>query len=353
MSDSESKLQQQVLEAAAIDRSLAITGGSSKAFYGREIVGQTLSTRDHCGIVDYDPTELVITAKAGTRIADIVSLLGENQQMPGFEPPAFGENATLGGVVASGLSGPIRPFSGAVRDFVLGIKLLSGNGDIMQFGGRVMKNVAGFDVSRLMVGAMGVLGVILEVSMKVLPKPEAEMTVRIKQPNIQVAIQQMNQLCGKPWPVSAASWYEGEIWLRLSGTRLGIDHARSAIGGDVDPDGDQFWTQSREQTLPFFDGNEALFRTSVAPATPACDAHESVGASVLVEWAGGVRWSRVENGEFRNHDLDGHVTVFRGGNRKQEVFHPLAVPIMGIHQNLKNTFDPKRILNPGRLYADL
>jgi len=171
----EKQLRQRILEAREAGHTLAICGGNTKSFYGREVIGKPLDLSRYAGITHYDPTELVLTAKAGTLMKEIEECLNDHNQMLGFEPPWFGDAATLGGTIASGLAGPCRPFRGSVRDFVLGIKLLSGEGEIMRFGGRVMKNVAGFDVSRLMVGALGVLGVILEVSVKVLPKPEKEM----------------------------------------------------------------------------------------------------------------------------------------------------------------------------------
>ncbi|NKB76953.1 MAG: glycolate oxidase subunit GlcE [Gammaproteobacteria bacterium] len=366
MSDSEVILQQRVVDAGNKKQQLAIIGGMTKDFYGRAVVGETLDIKNHQGIVDYDPTELVLTAKAGTPMVEVNRLLEENNQMLGFEPPYFGKNATLGGTIACGLSGPARPFRGSVRDFVLGVKILTGSGHVLKFGGRVMKNVAGFDVSRLMVGAMGTLGVILEVSIKVLPKPASQITISIHQPNVNLAIQEMNRLHGKPWPISAMSWYQDRVWIRLSGTDVGVTNAYQHIGGDLEEAGDQFWEDSREQSLPFFRDESPLLRVSCKAGVPgfdfqnsALDQDKSINEA-LIEWAGGVRWFKQSEAREANFperlqekakELKGHMMWFRGGNRQGEVFMPLPSAVLTIQKNLKRAFDPQGILNVGRLYA--
>ena len=354
--DSEQRLREQVQEAAANKRPLAICGGRSKSFYGREEVGAPLSVCEHAGIVNYDPSELVMTAKAGTPLKEILARLDQENQMLGFEPPLFADSATLGGTVAAGLAGPRRPFSGAVRDFVLGVKLLTGQGEIMRFGGQVIKNVAGFDVSRLMVGAMGSLGVILEVSLKVLPKPSQQVTIKLSQADVNAAIRQMNEMCAKPYPVSAMAWCDGALRVRLSGTETGISDAVDQIGGEVETDGARYWVALREHQLAFFDHERLLVRVSVAPSTPLFSSGRHCAGQVI-DWAGAVRWFCMDTVDEEllhwSTQQGGHATLFKNADRCQEVFQSLPSALMQLHQNLKNRFDPSRILNPGRLYTVL
>lgn len=345
-------LREAVLQAAAEKIPLAIAGGNSKAFYGRSIQAKTLDVTGHRGIVDYEPTELVITARAGTPLSEIEAALAENGQMLGFEPPYFGDDATLGGTVACGLSGPRRPYAGSVRDFVLGIKLLNGKGEILRFGGQVMKNVAGYDLSRLMTGALGLLGVILEVSLKVLPRPARELTL-IHQCPLDQAIQMLNRWAGKPYPISA-SCYDGErLYVRLSGTASGVQAASRQVGGDTMDEGTDLWSALREQQHPFFFGDEPLWRLSVPPATPPL----VLEGEWLLEWGGAQRWlhSNVSAQTIRQiaAAAGGHATLFRGGDRQGQVFSPLDPVLKRLHHNLKQAFDPQQIFNPGRMYSDL
>ena len=352
--DTEVLLQEKVLAAKQLAAPLAITGGGSKAFYGREIVGDPVSVTDHSGVIDYHPTELVITARAGTPLREITKLLDENDQMLGFEPPAFSGSATLGGTIATGLSGPARPFSGSAHHFVLGIKVLNGHGQVLQFGGRVIKNVAGFDVSRLMVGALGCLGVLLEISLKVVPKPVSELTVVLDHADADEGIALMNSLAGKPTPISAAAWIDGQTRIRLSGSKAGVKEAVELIGADVDPLGLYFWAGVREQTHEFFKENQLLLRGSVAPATSwFCKDQPQ-----LIDWGGGLRWfscaapvgKHEKEFEFAVQAAGGHLMRFRNGDREGEVFAQLPATIMKFNQRLKNDFDPERILNRGRMY---
>ena len=196
------ELREQVRQAAANGTALRIVGSDSKSFYGGSCQATTpLSMAGHQGIVDYEPSELVLTARSGTTLNSITSLLAEHRQMLAFEPPGFGLHATLGGTLACGFSGPRRPFAGSARDFMLGCKIINGDGEVLNFGGRVMKNVAGFDVSRLMVGALGTLGVLLDVSLRVLPMPEAELTLAYTL-SAGEALDKMSALSAKPWPLS-------------------------------------------------------------------------------------------------------------------------------------------------------
>ncbi|HEY6281987.1 MAG TPA: glycolate oxidase subunit GlcE, partial [Burkholderiales bacterium] len=248
---------------------LRIRGGGSKDFYGAALNGEILDTRPYSGIVQYEPTELVITARAGTPLAEIEAALKERGQMLAFEPPHFGNHATLGGCIAAGLCGPRRAAVGAARDFVLGVRMMDGRGNDLRFGGQVMKNVAGYDVSRLMVGSLGTLGLILEVSLKVLPLPLAESTLRFEFPEDK-AIQMLNQWAGKPLPISASAYTGGELSLRLSGAAAAIEAAYNKLGGmRIDEaQAEQFWIGIREQTDPFFRSATPLWRLSVKSTTP-------------------------------------------------------------------------------------
>jgi glycolate oxidase FAD binding subunit len=350
--DISKSLAEAVQSAAEARTPLQITGGGTKKFYGLPGTGQQLDVGGHCGIVSYEPTELVITARAGTPLADIETALTEKNQMLAFEPPHFAENATLGGAIACGFSGPRRPWAGSARDFVLGTKILNGKGEILRFGGQVMKNVAGFDVSRLMAGALGTLGVLLEVSLKILPRPEEELTLAFELPADR-AIMTMNQWSGQPLPLSATCYMDNTLYIRLSGARTALQAARARLGGEVIEKGEALWHNLREQRHPFFDGATPLWRLSVPPATPPMD----VPGQWLVDWGGAQRWlkSDAAAGDIRRavEAAGGHATLFRGGDRQGEVFHPLPPALHALHRRLKQAFDPQRILNPGRLYSDL
>ncbi len=344
-------LAEQVREAAARRIPLAIEGGATKAFLGRRPRGHILEVSGHSGVVNYDPRELVITARAGTPLLEVEAALARGGQILAFEPPHFGAGATLGGTIACALSGPRRPFAGAARDFVLGTRVLSGTGEVLRFGGEVMKNVAGYDLSRLMTGALGTLGVLLEISLKVLPRPAEEITVA-HECTLQEASQRLQQWLARPLPISAAC-HDGErLYIRLSGSTAGVAAARTRLGGDENAAGD-FWERLREHTLEFFSQAPPLWRLSLpmhadVPALPG---------EQLVDWGGAQRWlmSDVDAITIRAlaQQVGGHATLFRGGDREGEVFHPLAPPLFALHQRLKRALDPEGILNPGRLYPSL
>jgi glycolate oxidase FAD binding subunit len=346
------QFQEQVRAAARDKRALRIRGGGTKDWYGQALQGEILDTRDYVGIVDYEPTELVITARCGTPLAEIEAVLAERRQMLAFEPPHFGMQATLGGAIAAGLSGPRRASSGAVRDFVLGAKLLDGKGDVLSFGGQVMKNVAGYDVARLLAGSLGTLGLLLEVSVKVLPVTVAETTLRFAVDEIE-AIRKLNEWAGQPLPISASCWIDGVLALRLSGARAAVDNAVRTLGGDTMPDCARFWTSLREQQHAFFEGDTPLWRLSV-PSTVGAIVH---GGSQLIEWGGAQRWLRAPADADSAQRIrstvaacGGHATLFRGGDKGVGVFQPLAPAIARIHERLKAGFDPAGIFNPGRMY---
>ena len=345
-------LQAAVAAARSNGTALQIVGAGTKGFLGRPPVGAPLSLMGHAGILSYEPTELVITARSGTPLADVEAALAKHGQMLAFEPPHFGPDATVGGCVASGLSGPRRPYGGAVRDHVLGVRLLNGRGEVLRFGGEVMKNVAGYDLSRLMVGAMGTLGVLLDVSIKVLPRPPVEVTLR-QASTAARAIEAMNRWAARPLPLSAAAFDGEHLHVRLSGTDSGVRAARSAIGGEAVEDGDGFWQRLREHRHAFFESPLPLWRLSVPPATPPLN----LPGKALVDWGGAQRWLLGETpaGQIRAAaaGAGGHATLFRNGDRSGDAFHPLARPVAALHRRLKAAFDPDGLFNRGRLYADL
>jgi glycolate oxidase FAD binding subunit len=350
--DLEQQIAAQVREAAEKNTPLAIVGGGSKTWYGRTPTGQRLDVANHSGILGYEPRELVIRAKSGTPLAEIEAVLAQAGQYLPFEPPAFGDTATLGGTLACGLSGPGRPYAGSARDHVLGARIVNGRGEILGFGGQVMKNVAGYDLSRLMVGALGTLGVLLDVSLKVLPTPEARVTL-VKECNPRDALAAMNGWAGKPLPLTASVFDGNRLIVRLSGTETAVHRAAQRLGGDAMPDGDRFWADLREHRHTYFAENIPLWRLSLPPATPPLD----LPGKWLIEWGGGQRWlhGEVDPARLRAaaHAAGGHATLFRGGDRNGQVFHPLPPTMMTLHRRLKQAFDPAGVLNPGRLYPDL
>ena len=353
MSDDQTQaLQVQVKEAFANETQLQIKGGDTKSFYGQVTKAEVLSTQQHCGIINYEPTELVLTARAGTPLSDIETALAKHNQMLPFEPPHFGEAATLGGTIACGLSGPRRPYAGAARDYVLGCQVLTGKGDVLHFGGEVMKNVAGYDVARLMTGAMGTLGVLLDISLKILPRPATEVTLGLTM-SPDEALQAMNHWAGQPVPLSAAV-HDGEtLMLRLSGAASAVKHAQQLIGGETLPSGEHYWQSIREQTHPFFNNSRPLWRLSLAPAQPPL----TLEGDTLLDWGGAQRWllSNESPDVIRQtvEKTGGHATLFRQQETKAEIFHPLPDKLKQLHQRLKQSFDPAGILNPGRMYSDV
>ena len=386
------QLAETLREAAAHKTPLRIVGGGTKDFYGNPTSGEILSTSAYRGIVEYEPTELVITARAGTPLAEIEAAMKEKGQMLAFEPPHFGclasspsplagsaplatlspragegnvlsatpsvSMATLGGCIAAGLSGPRRAYAGAVRDLVLGVRMLDGKGTELRFGGQVMKNVAGYDVSRLMAGAMGTLGVLLEVSLKTLPLPAAEVTLH-QQHNQADAIRLINEWAGQPLPISATAWHGGDLSIRLSGAASAVEAARKKLGGALvdSAQATKFWQGIRDHTDPYFAGSGALWRLSIKSTAPAI----ALPGAQLIEWSGALRWLHTDAGanDVRNaaSAAGGHATLFRGGDRADRVtdgvFHPLLPALAAIHRKLKQTFDPAGILNPGRLYPGM
>ncbi|WP_122666376.1 glycolate oxidase subunit GlcE [Pseudomonas viridiflava] len=346
--DTSAALLEQVNQALQTATPLRIQGGNSKAFLGREVAGEILDTRTHSGIVSYDPTELVITARAGTPLQELCAALDAAGQMLPCEPPHFGE-ATVGGMVASGLSGPRRPWAGSVRDFVLGTRVITGLGKHLRFGGEVMKNVAGYDLSRLMAGSFGCLGVLTEVSLKVLPKPRLCSSIALEMDSSR-ALARLAEWGQQPLPISAASFENGVLRLRLEGGEGSVAAAHERLGGErIDP---AYWQELNEHQLDFFSSGSPLWRLSLPNNTDVLD----VPGEQLIDWAGAQRWLK--------SDADGatiRATVSAAGGHAQcysqglqdSPFHPLPATLLRYHRQLKAQLDPHGIFNPGRMYAEI
>ncbi len=346
-------ITRRIKDAHSSGEPLCIRGGGSKNFYGGPLQGAPLDIGAYRGIIAYEPSELVLTARAGTPLSEIESALRERGQMLAFEPPYFGPSATFGGCIAAGLSGPRRATAGSVRDFVLGVRLLDGKGDDLHFGGQVMKNVAGFDVSRLIAGSMGTLGVILEASVKVLPLPVAETTLRFEHTAADT-IALLNEWGGKPLPLSASAWRGGELLVRLSGAGAAVEAAVRELGGErvADSTATILWQDIREQRDAFFDTALPLWRLSLKSTTPPLN----LAGSQFIEWGGSLRWLATDTDATIVREAarfgGGHATLFRGGDKNGGVFQPLTPAMMQIHGKLKRALDPAGIFNRGRLYPE-
>ena len=366
-------LVERVLDAQARQTPLCIRGHGSKDFYGEAPKGERLSTLDLRGISSYEPTELVVTVRAGTPLTELEAALAEKGQCLPFEPPRFGPAdaaGTVGGMVAAGLAGPSRAAVGSVRDHVLGVTMLNGRGEVLSFGGQVMKNVAGYDVSRLMAGSLGTLGLILEVSLKVLPVATATTTLRFELDQA-AALAQVNVWGREPLPINASCWYRGQLWLRLRGAAASVQSAATdlstRLGGSVvdETTADAFWLGLRDHSHDYFTRAQAavaegasLWRLSLPATAPAL----VLPGATLVEWGGAQRWLLVERSfasappaQVREAvaKFGGHAVLFRAMDKTAGVFSSLPAPLARIHLELKKSFDPAGVFNPGRLYPDL
>ena len=355
------RLVDQVQTARAANGHVRIVGGGTKDFYGNALQGEPLDVRALAGISSYEPTELVVTVRAGTPLAELEAVLAEKGQHLAFEPPRFGASSTVGGMVAAGLSGPTRAAAGSLRDHLLGASLLNGRGEVLSFGGQVMKNVAGYDVSRVLSGSMGVLGVICEVSLKVLPRPTATVTLRFDLDQAS-ALAQLNAWGGQPLPISASALWNGTLVLRLAGARAAVQTASQQLGGEaIDPAlAAGFWQGLRDQQDEFFtaaaqamETGAALWRLGVAQTA----APITLPGEQLVEWGGAQRWlctaASAAQVRLAAAAAGGHATLFRGHDKSAGAFHPLTAPLARFHRELKKAFDPDRVFNRGRLYAEL
>ncbi len=346
------ELLERVGAAQRARQGLRLKGAGTKDFYGESLTGEVLELSAYRGIVDYEPSELVITARCGTPLSEIEAALASREQFLAFEPPAFGADPSFGGVIAAGLSGPRRAYAGAARDFVLGARLLSADGDMLRFGGRVMKNVAGFDVSRLLCGSLGILGIITEISLKVLPRPRAEETVRLELPAA-AAVECFNRWSAAGVPISGAAWWQGGAWVRLSGSAPAVRAARGHIGGEsVDASRAQAsWDALRHCQLPLF-ASSVVWRLSV----PATTAPLDLPGNPLIDWGGALRWYADPGGDSRMREVAaaaGGTALCWRGPAPQGRFHPLAPALAQLHRRLKERFDPHGIFNRGRLLAGL
>ena len=345
--------RERIREAAARAGALRLKGSGSKDFYGESLAGEVLELGAHRGILDYEPSELVVRARCGTRLSELNLTLAREGQFLAFEPPAFGSDPTLGGMIAAGLSGPRRAYAGAARDFVLGTRLLDARGQLLHFGGEVMKNVAGFDVSRLLCGSLGILGIITEVSLKVLPLPRHELTLRLELPEAE-ALETFSRLAAQPLPLSGAAWAGGAAWLRLSGAASAVSAARTRIGGEAvdEHPARSFWQQLRDLALPALAGN-SLWRLSV----PATAAVLRLPGEACLDWGGSLRWyAGVPPGtDVRAAAVaaGGTALHWRGEAAPGTRFHPLPGVTRELHRRLKERFDPQGVFNPGRLLSGL
>ncbi len=350
---------ERIQKATADARPLRLRGAGTKDWYGQQLQGEILDTRAYQGIIAYDPAELVMTARCGTPLAEIEAALAEHNQMLAFEPPHFGRASTLGGCIAAGISGPRRAQAGAARDFVLGVAMMNGTGEVLRFGGQVVKNVAGYDVARLMAGSLGTLGLMLELSIKVMPRPAVEATLKFDM-NGTDAVRKLNEWGGRPLPITASAWRNGTLAVRLSGAETAVKTARNTIGGEVVDavEAERFWDGLREQTDPFFASippDAALWRL----ALPSITEPLQLPGAQLMEWGGAQRWwitdTDAQTVRISAKQAGGHATIFRAGrafDRTVGVFTPLPMPLMKIHRGLKTAFDPARIFNRARMYPD-
>jgi glycolate oxidase FAD binding subunit len=355
-------LVERLNDANASRTPLCLRGGGSKDFYGESPRGEVLDMRVLGGTAAHEPTELVVTAPAGLRLDALEAQLAEHGQCLPFEPPHFAAGSTVGGMVAAGLSGPARARAGSLRDHLLGVAMLSGRGELLHFGGRVIKNVAGYDISRVIAGSLGILGVIVEVSLKVLPRAETEATLRFDMKPAE-ALAALQQWGSTPLPLDASAWWNGNLIVRLRGSAASVREAERHLGGEtIDAaTAAPFWAALRDHSDPFFVAaaeaiehqDAALWRLSLPPAAPLL----GLAGDELIEWHGAQRWlaSALPAAQVREAAaaVGGHATLFRGSDKSAGVFTPLAPPLRLIHQRLKRAFDPNGILNPGRLYPDL
>ena len=349
MSDQTDLLQAQVASFIENEQHIQICAGDSKAFYAQQKIGKALDAKIHSGIIHYEPTELVLTARCGTPLIEIENTLAEHNQMLAFEPPHFSGNSTFGGCLAAGLSGPRRPFVGAARDFTLGIKIINGKAEVLKFGGEVMKNVAGYDVSRLLVGSLGTLGLILDASVKVLPKPEAEITLCFELTQ-RAAISRVNKFCAKSYPISATCFDGKQLFIRLSGSEIALSAAKTSLGGEPLNQATVFWDSIKNQQHDFFNTKKRLWRLSMQASAPPLD----IKGDQLIEWRGALRWlcsdEHPEKIRTQVAKYNGHATIFKNAQADDLIFEPIIGKLHQLNMNIKLAMDPKGLFNQGTLY---
>lgn len=355
-------IAERLREASARRQPLELLGHGSKRFYGGVPQGALWPLGQEpelVGVRAFEPSELHVTVGAATPLRDLEHLLAQHGQHLACEPPRFGNEGTVGGLIATGLSGPARPYRGAVRDHLLGLTLIDGQGQVLKFGGTLMKNVAGFDVSRLMVGAMGTLGLIAEATLQVAPLPQARATLHFHAA-ADDALHAMNRAAAQGFPLSASAWWDGGLLLRLAGNEAAVASARQRLGGELLPAdaADAFWAGLRHQTDEFFAGavraiqagsGVAIWRLSVPPTAPML----KVPGEQLVEWGGALRWlvTPLEGGRIRDlaRRAGGQATLYAAMDKAGPVFEPPSAVLSPVLARLKAQFDPAGVLNPGRL----
>lgn len=380
-------LQDAVRQAATERKVLRLRGGGTKDFLGQCLQGEVLDTRGYAGIISHEPTELVITARAGTSLAEVEAVLATKGQSLAFEPPHFGPGATVGGMVAAGLSGPARASVGAVRDFILGARFINGKGEDLTFGGQVMKNVAGYDVSRLLAGSWGTLGIITEVSLKVLPVAPAEATLMCAGLAQAEALELLHRWGGQPLPLNASAWVhdttaqpaQDMLFVRLRGAVAAVESAVGVMTADAQVLGAQVtrmdnaqvaadWVASREQTLPFFTApsdDACLWRLSLPQTAPVINVPDLQPYAQYIEWQGAQRWlwaPASAEAQLREaaQRAGGHATLFRQSADRRAtlamteavpVFTPMSDVLQRIQRNLQQQFDPHGVFATGRMGA--
>lgn len=348
------QLCERVSKAASQNRPIRIVGGGTKNFYGGPLEGDTLDIHEWSGILSYEPTELVMSVKAGTPLSDVESALAEQGQELAFEPPRFGKNSTIGGAIVSGLSGPARLARGPVKDYLLGCTIIDGRGQLLHFGGTVMKNVAGYDVSRILPGSMGTLGLAVDLSIKVLPKAPAQITLQFDM-DTNEAIRKVNEWLSSPLPINASVYLDGTLFVRLRGAHAAVAQAAKTLGGQKleDKAENRLWEQIRDQKHTFFKTDGDVWRLSVPPTTPDL----ALDGETLIEWGGGLRWFKpteaVSDETIRRltERVGGHATLYisHDFSGKSHTFHPPQAAMLNLQKRLKNQFDPAGIFNRNRM----
>ena len=350
MNENIQSLCETVKSAYSSKQALSIQGANSKLFYGNHIDAFEVSTVDLNGIIEYQPSELYLTAYAGTTLHTIEQTLAEHHQMLSFEPPSYSDSGTLGGVVACGLSGPRRPYADAIRDCILGTNIINGKGEYLSFGGKVMKNVAGYDVSRLMCGALGTLGILTQVSIKVLPKPKFEVTLTFEF-NQEAALKHLHQWLNSLIPISATYFANNQLWIRIAGLENSVEKIHQQLGGELIPSSDLFWQAIKNHQHEFFQSDMPLWRCIVPHNTTSV----GIEGDSCFEWHGGLRWIKshepYEKVVTACQSLRGHATLFRAPYDTVDCFSPMNDQLKKLHLSLKHAFDPAGILNPRRMYS--
>lgn len=339
-----------VKSALEMKTPLIIHAGNTKSFYGNSINGEVLDVSAHRGIVDYEPSELFITARCGTPLKEIEAVLYEHNQMLSFEPPHFGDCATLGGTVACGFSGPRRPYYGAARDCILGAHIINGNAEYLRFGGQVMKNVAGYDTSRLMCGSLGTLAVLMQLSLKVIPRPQNEITLVFELPE-DIALKKMNQWTQTDLPITATYFEASNLYIRVAGVEQTVKKVKETLGGSEVKGGEYVWQLIKEQQREFFNSSMPLWRLSIPSTSPSLD----IKGATAMEWNGGLRWIKSEDDSEKIFSMSkshqGYATLFRAKSKPKDCFQPLESSLRSLHTKIKRAFDPNFIFNPGRMYS--